>query len=106
MAEEKALSLGGPLKRAGGYLGRMAVDVAKNKLPALARAAWPVLTDIVPEALGAILAPEIILPAVAVAAAGYGAYKLYNYLKKTLQRRWLYYGCRRRYPGRVISKRQ
>lgn len=80
--KKKALLLGGPLKRAGGYLGRMAVDVAKNKLPALARAAWPVLTDIVPEALGAILAPEIILPAAAVAAAGYGAYKLYNYLKK------------------------
>lgn len=80
--EKKALALGGPLKRAGGYLGRMAVNVAKNRLPALGRAALPFLAETLPEvALGALLAPEV-LAAATVVGAGYSGYELYKYFKK------------------------
>ncbi|EIC83373.1 hypothetical protein [Serratia sp. M24T3] len=69
--EKKALALGGPLKRTGGYLGRMAIDVAKNKLPALGRAALPILEDVALPFVADIAAPALV-----VAGVGYAGHSV------------------------------
>lgn len=71
LLKKSALALSGPLKRTGGYLGRMAIDVAKNKLPALGRAALPILEDV---ALPFVA--DIAAPAVVVAGVGYAGHSV------------------------------
>lgn len=77
---KKVLSLGGPLKRAGGYLGRMAVDVAKNRLPALGRAALPVLEDV-----ALPLISDAALPALALSGIGLAGLEAYRSTKASIE---------------------
>lgn len=75
---KKAAALGGAIKRGGLYAGRLAINAAKDKLPALGRAALPLITEAAPEALlGLLAAPEVAIP-----LAGYAGYELYKHFQK------------------------